>query len=117
MPTADNKCINHEEPPLNQLSLVASEEEVFDNRELGLTAPLTPNEIAEFAEAAVTTTTENIMSDKSMHETTSPNTNTSMVTSETDDKNKESSVAPANQDANTLLGKSSGISEQKRSQL
>ena len=108
MPTADNECINHEEPPLNQSSLVASEEEVFDNGELGLTAPLTPNEIAEFAEAAVTAATENIMSDKSVHETTSPNTNTSMAMSETDDTNKESSVAAANQDANTLLDKSSG---------
>ena len=108
VPTADNECINHEEPPLNQLSLVASEEEVFDNKELGLTTPLTPNEIAEFAEAAVTAATENIMSDKSVHETTSPNRNTSMAMSETDDTNKESSVAAANQDTNTLSDKSSG---------
>ena len=108
VPTTDNECINHEEPPLNQSRPVASEEEVFDNEELGLTAPLTPNEIPEFAEAAVTATTENIMSDKSMHETTSPNTNTSMATSETDDTNKESFVAAVNQDANTLLDKSSG---------
>ena len=108
VPTADNECINHDEPPLNQSSPIASEEEVFDNEELGLTAPLTPNEIAEIPEAAVTATTENIMSNKSVHETTSPNTNISMATSETDDTNKELSVATANQDANTLLVKSSG---------
>ena len=107
-PPLTKKCINHEEPPLNQSRPVASEEEVFDNEELGLTAPLTPNEIAEFAEAAVTAATENIMSDKSMYERTSPNTNTSMVTNETDDTNKESSVGAANQDTNTLLEESSG---------
>ena len=57
-PLLTNECINYEETPLNRLSPVASEEEVFDNEELGLTAPLTPNEIADFAEAAVTATTE-----------------------------------------------------------
>ena len=108
VPTAANERINHDEPPLNQSSPIASEEEVLDNEELGLTAPLTPNEIAEIAEAAVTAATENIMSSTSAHEMTIPNTNISLATSETDDTNKELSVATANQDANTLLDKSSG---------
>ena len=108
MPTGDNECLNREEPHLNRLSSVASEEEVFDNEELGLAAPLTPNEIADFAEVAVTVATENIMSDKSMYERISPNTNTPIVTNGTDDTSKESSVAAVNQDANTLLDESSG---------
>ena len=60
MPTADNECLNRAEPPLNRSSPVASEEEVFDNEELGLAAPLTPNEIADFAEVAVTAATETL---------------------------------------------------------
>ena len=109
MPTADKESLNHEEPPLNRSSPVASDEEAFDNDKFGLTAPLTPNEIADFAEAAVTAATENIMSDKTVYERISSNMNTSIVTTEANDTNKGTPVTAANQDANTLLDESSGI--------
>ena len=39
VPTVDNECLNCEEPPVNQSSPVASEEEVFNNDDHGLAAP------------------------------------------------------------------------------
>ena len=108
VPTADKECLNCDKPSVNLSIPVASEEEVFNNDDLGLAAPLTPNEIADFAEAAVTATTENIMSDNSTYERISPDMNIAIVPNETDDTNKESSVTVVNQDANTLLGESSG---------
>ena len=108
IPTADKECLNCDEPPVNWSSPVASEEEAFNNDDLGLAAPLTPSEIADFAEAAVTAATENIMSDNSTYERSSPDMNTAIAPNETDDTNKELSVTVVNQDAITLLGESSG---------